>query len=44
MKPWVVYSLAVATLCVVCPALIGFLVGAMLIFIATATLQRVFGA
>ena len=44
MKPWVVYTLVIAVLCVVCPALIGFLVGAMLIFIATATLQRVLGA
>lgn len=43
MKPWFVYTLVVVALCVMCPALVGFLVGAGLIFVASATSQRLLG-
>jgi hypothetical protein len=43
MKPWVVYSLAVVALCVVCPALIGFLVGAALVFSTTWVIFKAIG-
>lgn len=43
MSPWVIYLLTVLGLCVLCPALVGFVLGAGLIFAATWIFLRVLG-